>query len=180
MVVGVSDYSDPAMKLTYAAKDARDFDKALKGQKGAYYVDVETHLLTDHEVTRSSIIDGLAWLKTMATNPNDVSVVFLAGHGLTDEKLAYWFFPSDATGSDDVHVKGISQDEVRQSLTKLSGKVLWFLDTCHAGSAGKRPPVDINVLVNTVTSAENGGIVVYAASRGQKALIMSAICWDKR
>jgi hypothetical protein len=37
LVVGVSDYSDPAMKLTYAAKDARDFDKALKGQKGAYY-----------------------------------------------------------------------------------------------------------------------------------------------
>jgi hypothetical protein len=167
-VVGVSDYSDPAMKLTYAAKDARDFDKALKGQKGAYYVDVETHLLTDHEVTRSSIIDGLAWLKTMATNPNDVSVVFLAGHGLTDEKQTYWFFPSDATGSDDVHVKGISQDEVRQSLTKLSGRVLWFLDTCHAGSAGKRPPVDINVLVNNVASAENGGIVVFAASRGRQ------------
>ena len=77
-------------------------------------------------------------------------------------------FPSDATGSDDVHVKGMSQDEVRQSLTKLSGRVLWFLDTCHAGSAGKRPPVDINPLVNTVSSAENGGIVVFAASRGRQ------------
>jgi hypothetical protein len=106
-----SEHSDPAMKLTYAAKDARDFDKALKGQKGAYYVDVETRVLTDREVTRSSIIDGLAWLKTMATNPNDVSVVFLAGHGLTDEKQTYWFFPSDATGSDDVHAKGVSQDD---------------------------------------------------------------------
>ena len=168
LVVGVSDYSDPAMKLAYAAKDARDFDKALKGQKGAYYVDVVTRVLTDREVTRSSIIDGLAWLKTMATNPNDVSVVFLAGHGLTDEKQTYWFFPSDVTGSDDVHAKGISQDEVRQSLTKLSGRVLWFLDTCHAGSAGKRPPVDINVLINTVTSAENGGIVVFASSTGRQ------------
>ena len=168
LVVGVSDYSDPAMKLTYAAKDARDFDKAFKGQKGAYYVDVETRVLTDREVTRSSIVEGLAWLTTMATNPNDVSVVFLAGHGLPDEKQTYWFFPSDATGSDDVHAKGISQDEVRQSLTKLSGRVLWFLDTCHAGSAGKRPPVDVNVLVNTVTSAENGGIVVFASSTGRQ------------
>jgi Caspase domain len=168
LVIGVSDYSDPAMKLTYAAKDARDFDKALKSQRGAYYVDVETRVLTDREVTRSSIIDGLAWLKTVATNPNDVSVVFLAGHGLTDEKQTYWFFPSDATGGDDVHAKGVSRDEVRQSLTKLSGRVLWFLDTCHAGSAGKRPPVDINVLVNTVTSAENGGIVVFASSTGRQ------------
>ena len=48
------------MKLTYAAKDARDFDNALKGQKGVYYVDVKTRVLTDREVTRSSIIDGLA------------------------------------------------------------------------------------------------------------------------
>ena len=52
--------------------------------------------------------------------------------------------------------------------TKLSGRVLWFLDTCHAGSAGKRPPVDINVLINTVTSAENGGIVVFASSTGRQ------------
>ena len=42
------------------------------------------------------------------------------------------------------------------------------MDTCHAGSAGKRPPVDINVLINTVTSAENGGIVVFAASTGRQ------------
>ena len=168
LVVGVSDYADPAMKLTYAAKDARDFDKALKGQKGAYYVDVETRVLTDREVTRSSIIDGLAWLKTVATNPNDVSVVFLAGHGLTDEKQTYWFLPSDASGGDDVHAKGVSQDEVRMSLQNLSGRVLWFLDTCHAGSAATRRPVDMNVLINTVTSAENGGIVVFASSTGRQ------------
>lgn len=51
---------------------------------------------------------------------------------------------------------------------KTLRQVLWFLDTCHAGSAGKRPPVDINVLVNTVTSAENGGIVVFASSTGRQ------------
>ena len=168
LVVGVSDYADPAMKLTYAAKDARDFDKALKGQKGAYYVDVETRVLTDREVTRSSIINGLAWLKTVATNPNDVSVVFLAGHGLTDEKQVYWFLPSDVSGSDDVHTKGVSQDEVRLALRNLSGRVLWFLDTCHAGMATARRPVDMNVLINNVTSVENGGIVVFAASTGRQ------------
>ena len=168
LVVGVSDYADPAMKLTYAAKDARDFDNALKGQRGAYYVDVETHLLTDREVTRSSILDGLAWLKTVATNPNDVSVVFLAGHGLTDEKQVYWFLPSDVSGGADVRTKGVSQDEVRMALQNLSGRVLWFLDTCHAGLATARRPVDMNVLINNVTSVENGGIVVFAASTGRQ------------
>jgi hypothetical protein len=167
LVVGVSNYADPEMALTYAAKDARDFAKALQDQSGGYYVDVETRVLTDRDVTRSTIIDGLKWLEAMAKNPEDVSALFLAGHGLTDDKQTYWFLPSDAT-ADDVRAKGVSQDELRRSLQSLSGKVLWFLDTCHAGSAAKRPPVDINVLVNTVSSAENGGIVVFASSTGRQ------------
>ena len=70
-----------------------------------------------------------------------------------------------------MRVKGVAQEEVRRSLQGLTGKVLWFLDTCHAGSAAKRPPVDMNVLVNTVTSAENGGIVVFASSTGREVSI---------
>jgi uncharacterized caspase-like protein len=70
--------------------------------------------------------------------------------------------------------QGVSQDELRKSLQGLQGKVLWFLDTCHAGSAGKRSPVDINVLVNTVTASENGGIVVFASSTGRQVSFESA------
>jgi hypothetical protein len=170
LVVGVSNYVEPDMALSYAAKDARDFAKALQDQKGGYYTDVETRILTDRQVTRSSVIDGLAWLEKSAKSPDDVSVLFLAGHGLTDEKQTYWFFPSDAN-ADDVHAKGVSQDEVRKSLQNLSGKVLWFLDTCHAGSAAKRRSVDVNVLVNTVSSSENGGIVVFASSTGRQVSV---------
>lgn len=170
LVVGVSAYADPDMVLTFAAKDAKDFAQALQDQKGLYYADVQTRVLTDHDVTRESLIDGLEWLEKTATSPDDVSVLFLSGHGLTDDKQTYWFFPSDAN-ADTMRAKGVSQDEIRQSLQGLSGKVLWFLDTCHAGSAAKRPPVDINVLVNTVTSAENGGIVVFASSTGREVSI---------
>jgi WD40 repeat protein len=170
LVVGVSNYVEPDMALSYAAKDARDFAKALQDQKGGYYTDVETRILTDRQVTRSSVIEGLAWLEKSAKSPDDVSVLFLAGHGLTDEKQTYWFFPSDAN-ADDVHAKGVSQDEVRKSLQNLSGKVLWFLDTCHAGSAAKRRSVDVNVLVNTVSSSENGGIVVFASSTGRQVSV---------
>jgi len=37
-----------------------------------------------------------------------------------------------------MQIKGVSQDEIRRSLQKLSGEVLWFLDTCDAGTAAKR------------------------------------------
>jgi Caspase domain len=173
LVIGVSNYTDPAMALKYAAKDAGDFAKALQAQKGRYYADVETVVLADRAVTRASVIQGLQWLEKMATNPNDVSVLYLAGHGTTDEKQTYWFYTADAT-DDDVRIKGVSQDELRKSLQGLQGKVLWFLDTCHAGTAAKRSPVDINVLVNTVTASENGGIVVFASSTGRQVSVETA------
>lgn len=172
LVVGVSNYADLAMALKYAAKDASDFAKALQDQKGSYYADVQTKVLTDRAVTRASILEGLQWLANTATNPNDVSVLFLAGHGMTDEKQTYWFYTSNSNDNN-VRFKSVSQDELRKSLQDLQGKVLWFLDTCHAGTAAKRPPVDMNVLVNTVSASENGGIVVFAPSTGRQVSVES-------
>jgi uncharacterized caspase-like protein len=173
LVAGVSNYVDPDMALAYAAKDARDFAQALQGQKGGYYSEVETRVIIDRDATRASLIAGLEWLEQQASGPDDVSVLFLAGHGLTDEKQSYWFLPSDAT-EDDARAKGVSQDEVRRSLQSLPGKVLWFLDTCHAGSVARRAPTDVNVLINTVTSAENGGIVAFASSTGRESSMESS------
>lgn len=172
LVIGVSHYDDRNLKLDYAAKDARDFAEVLRGQKGHYYADVETRVLTDHEVTRASVIAGLEWLEKVATNPDDVSVLFLAGHGITDPHQTYWFYTADSN-DDDVHIRGVSQDEIREALQSLRGKVLWFLDTCHAGAVAKRSPVDINVLVNTVSASENGGIVVFASSTGRQVSVES-------
>lgn len=166
VIVGISDYADAAMSLGFAAKDARDFAKALGDQKGGYYGDVKTHLMTDRAVTRESIIEGLEWLEANVTRKNDTGVLFLAGHGVTDEKQAYWFLPSDAT-EDNFRFKGVSQDEMRRSLGALPGKIIWFLDTCHAGRAAKRH-VDMNVLVNAVTAPENGSIITFASSTGSE------------
>lgn len=173
LVVGVSDYADPEMALKYAAKDAGDFAKALQDQKGGYYADVQTRVLTDRAVTRAGLIQGLQWLEQSATNPNDVSVLYLAGHGMTDEQQTYWYYTADANDSN-IRINGVSQDEIRKSLQRLQGKVLWFLDTCHAGTAAKRPPVDMNVLVNTVSASENGGIVVFASSTGRQVSVETA------
>jgi WD40 repeat protein len=173
LIVGVSDYADSEMRLSYPAKDANDFAKTLRDQRGGYYADVQTRVLTDRDVTRASIIEGLEWLKKVATDPNNISVLFLAGHGMTDEKQTYWFYTSDAN-DDNVRIKGVSQDELRKTLQDLQGKVLWFLDTCHAGAVAKRPPVDMNVLVNTVSASENGGIVVFASSTGRQVSVESS------
>ena len=173
LVAGVSDYAAPDMALAYAAKDARDFAHALESQKGGYYANVETRVIVDRDVTRASLIDGLDWLAKQA-GPDDVSVLFLAGHGVTDANLAYWYLPSDAT-EEQAHSRGLSQDDVQRALRSAPGRVIWFLDTCHAGGAATRSGVNVNRLLNTVASPENGGIVAFASSQGNETSFESSV-----
>ena len=170
VLVGVSDYAAPDLDLNYAAKDARDFESALKRQAGGLYGAIETRLLTDREVTRASLVESLEWLEKQVTS-RDVGVVFLAGHGVTDERQNYWFLPADAA-PDRLRVQALSQDDVKRTMQGLAGKALLFLNTCHAGRAAAgqyaaRSAVDINLVVSELAAAENG-VVAFASSTGRE------------
>jgi len=168
LVIGVGNYADANLKLGLPAKDARDFARTLEGLKGGLYGEVVVKIATDREVTRTAVVEGLEWLEKQVTS-RDVGLVFLAGHGVMDEKLTYWFLPSDAT-AETVRSRAVSQDDLRRSLRALSGKALLFLDTCHAGRLSQvamRGAVDINRVVNDFTATENG-IVTFASSQGRE------------
>src|SRR5262249_52126373 len=125
---------------------------------------------TDREVTRASLIKGLEWLEKQVTS-RDVGVVFLAGHGVTDEAQTYWFLPADAT-AEDVRTSAVAQEDIRRTLQRLAGQALLSLDTCHAGqalagAAGRRGGVDITLVINELAAAENG-VVAFASSTGRE------------
>jgi len=168
VIVGVSVYADPALRLQYAAKDARDFAATLQAQKGGLYRDVELRLLTDAEASSTAVKRALTWLEKSATS-RDVGVVFLAGHGLTDARNRYYYLTADADRKEleNTTLEGV----VLRERTRLAGKVLIFLDTCHAGQAmlagTARGATDINGFVNELSSTENG-VVTYGSSTGRE------------
>lgn len=176
LVVGVSKYVMPDLVLGFAAKDAHDFADALEKQKGGLYSDVITRVITDGDATRASVIEGLEWLEQQVTS-RDVGIVFLAGHGINDEKQTYWFLPADASPQR-IRTTAVAQDDIRRTLQSLAGKAILFLDTCHAGqmmagAAARRGQVDINSVVNEFASAENG-IIVFASSTGREVALERA------
>jgi uncharacterized caspase-like protein len=59
--------------------------------------------------------------------------------------------------------------EIRDTLAGISGKALFFVDTCHSGDVlgGRRALPDLNGIVNELSSAENGAIV-FSASTGRE------------
>lgn len=169
LAIGVSNYQKPEYRLRFAAKDARDFSAAMQRQKGRLYRDVEVRLLTDQSATRDDVADGLDWLQKQVTQ-KDVGMVFLAGHGVNDPNGLYYFLPQNAD-TDKLKRTGIPFSDIKNTLSTLAGKALFFVDTCHSGNiiGGRRAAVAANITgaLNELSSAENG-VVVFSSSTGRQ------------
>lgn len=168
LAVGVGKYELEDLRLDFPAKDARDFAGVLTRQKGKLYRDVRTTVVTDETATKGDVLDGLDWIERETTD-NDVAAIFLAGHGINDRDGDYYFLPSNAD-PDRLRRTGVPYAVIKDVVTGLPGKVLFFIDTCHAGNVmGKRRggPADIIAVVNDLSAAENG-VVVFASSTGEQ------------
>lgn len=175
LAVGVSRYRLSELDLNYAAKDARDVALALQRQVGKAYDSVEIRLLTDVDATQARLKKELDWLKASAS-PFDVSMVFLAGHGVDDAQGRYFFLPHDADPGN-LDVSALSYADIRGVLAALPGKAVFFIDTCHSGAAlggsAERSVSDATRVVNDLKSGENG-IIVFASSSGYQVSHESA------
>ena len=166
--IGVSLYDNPQYRLGLANKDARDFAAALQGQKGKLYRDVEVRLLTDKQANRDAVLDGLDWLQKQVT-AKDVGMLFMAGHGINDANGTYYYMPSNAD-LDKLKSTAVVFSEIKNTLSNLAGKALFFVDTCHSGNVlGGRRAVnnDTTAVINELASAENG-VVVFSSSTGKQ------------
>ena len=169
LAVGVSQYRNPAYRLNFAAKDATDFVNIVKQQKGKFYGDVMAKLLTDDQAGSKDVIAGFEWLEKHVT-AKDVGMVFIAGHGLNDDKNGYYYLPVNAD-LDNLEGTGVPFAQIKGHLANLAGKGLLFVDTCHSGNvmgAGRKGrSLDINGMLNELSSAEYG-LVVLASSTGKQ------------
>ena len=146
LVVGVSDYEGSLIDLRYAAKDAADIAAALDiGAKrlfGAEKVNLQILLSSTNGSTRRASKKNLeqAFGNMRAAGPQDVVVVYLAGHGVVvaDD---YHFLTEEArsTNLEDPEVRrhsSISSAELVDWLKQLPAlKQVMILDTCAAGKA---------------------------------------------
>jgi WD40 repeat protein len=168
LAVGISEFRQPEYNLVLASKDARDFTAAVSKQKGGLYSDVATRVLLNREATRNAVLDGLRWL-TESTQPGDVAMLFLAGHGVNTAGGTYYFVPHDGEFNR-LEATGVPESAVRDALRAIRGRTLFFIDTCHAGNAVgnyRNASRELARFANSLASAENG-VVVFASSTGRQ------------
>ena len=175
LAVGVSDYDQTELKLGFAAKDAGDFVAALARQKGRAFTDIVARTLTDKQADLAAIRDGLAWLAG-GVGPNDIGMVFLAGHGFDDGDGIYHYLPHDAVLAR-LTQTSLPYGDLLQGLKAITGNVVLFIDTCHAGDVIGRPgkaSMDVIGLVSRLSQPSNG-VVVYASSTGDQYSVEASI-----
>jgi hypothetical protein len=174
LAVGVSKYANEKFNLGFADKDARDFVQVMLTQKGLLYRDVVVYhgkALTNEEATRDEIIDGLDWIGKETTS-NDVAMVFLAGHGVNDQNNNYSFCPHNVD-PERLRRTGVPFSDIKNAVSAIAGKALFFVDTCHSGNSigmtGRRGALDINMVINELSSAQNGAVVFSAATSSESS-----------
>lgn len=140
LAVGVSLYQRVELRLKYPSKDACDLANIFKQQEGHLFEKVGTTVLVDEQATVARIKAGLVWLMKQTTD-NDMAIVMLAGHGINDSRLGYCFLAVDYDPDPELLVSTVvTEGELRDLLSRIAGKRLFVIDTCHAGQlyAGQR------------------------------------------
>jgi len=138
VAAGVSRYYDPSLRdgVSYAADDARSVADTLRRHHDATLVELaRPYLFTELEATRDNIVAALQAVAREA-QPEDVLVVYLAGHGTQDDRGDYLYQPYEVryTNRAALLAQSLSGSRLRELLADIkASKAVVLLDTCASG-----------------------------------------------
>ncbi|MGE0285357.1 MAG: caspase family protein [Bradyrhizobium sp.] len=135
LAVGVNDYYDSRLRLTYAVPDATALAEGFRKAGNGLYASVELRSVLDGEVTLANL-DKVFVDLSQKVQPRDVFVFFLAGHGKT-RNGRYYFLPRDFRYEDENSIEkaGMGQDKFQAWFASIPArKSLLLYDTCESGS----------------------------------------------
>jgi WD40 repeat protein len=146
VVIGTSDYNGTQLDLRYAAKDAEQMGFALSETSSKLFgtnqvnIEVLTTNTKDKWPTKSNIKKVFANFSQRA-KPNDILIVYLAGHGLNygSEESDFYYLTADAQNGNlqDPVVReevAISSHEFTEYIKMVPAlKQIMILDACHSG-----------------------------------------------
>ena len=171
LAMGFSRYRSDALKLRWAATDAKDFKKALEGQKNSrnpiFREIADIRILTDESQTvdRGRLLDEFTELQNqIGFDENVVTVVFYSGHGFVGENRRFFLMPVEALPDEDQEAISVSQEDLFSRLTSLPGKKILFIDACYAGDAANAFRRNIAGFMNAIQNGPVLNVIAYAAT----------------
>lgn len=176
VVIGISDYRADGLDLRYADRDAEAIRSFLI-EKGGFRTD-KVQLLSNQNATyqgiRTALFNFLA-----ATQPEDLVLIFLAGHGVQDivnpDNFYFLAHDSEAGNLGGTAIPMWDLGNV-MDYTIRSQRILVFADTCHSGAAldrgGAKDGNNLNFFNKylEVLARKKGRLVVTASQAHESSL----------
>lgn len=158
ITIGESKFQQSEYNLTYASKDAKDIAEIFT--KSKVFENVHTKTLVNEEVIKSNIHQLKTFLKE--ADINDEVMIFIAGHGVLDDELDYYFASYDMDFQNPSE-KGIAYADLEALLDGIKPlKKTLLIDACHSGEIDKE---EVELIANN--TEEKGDIQFRAV--GKKA-----------
>ena len=167
LVIGISEYPDPAWKLPAVAADVREIAKLL-GSRNSTFKNDEVLVLTDKDATSSTIQKAVKDVLRAAKADQTVFVYF-AGHGTVDPSDKSFYFVSHDTDLSGLAATAVPLTAIRDFFDKsASQRAFLWLDFCHSGGIlarrlGTPPDDEQQVLRRTLEVVQGKGKLIFAA-----------------
>lgn len=182
IVVGVSQFRNPAYNLKFAAKDASDFARVLEDPaSGRFKADPEhVKLLLNEEATVENIRTAINDV-SKAARPEDLVVMYFSSHGTSAasdvamDEAKSGYIVTHETNISNLYATAFPMDELRRVVEKRvrACRIVMFLDTCFSGdtvapAAGSKM-LSLGIADSTKEKIAQGvGRVVIASSRNDE------------
>ncbi|OIR17232.1 caspase domain protein [mine drainage metagenome] len=178
VVVGIQNFLNPRLDLSYSVADAKLFADTLEQHGKGLYSDIRVKkLLTQAETSKEAIVAALAEARK-EVKPEDLFVFYVASHGTIDDGQ-YLLITSNVGSTNYTKLKqeALSQDKLKDMISNISAsKKLVVLDTCDAGKMGDALQVALltrgmsdDTAMNILSRAV-GSTILSAATSDQEAV----------
>lgn len=136
LAVGINQYKNSKLSLSYAKPDAESFGKVMD-EKGKLFKNVVVKTLYDTEASRLSILAALDEMSTKI-NQEDVFIFYYAGHGsMVDNQ--FFFIPTESSRLYDLsslRKEAIEASIVQEKFGNIKAlKQLIVMDACQSGGS---------------------------------------------
>ncbi|MBO7652759.1 MAG: caspase family protein [Bacteroidales bacterium] len=138
--LAVAEYSQSEYNLRYTINDGRGFVKLF-----SEHADNFDHVVVDSLYNANCTKQNFLALKEklMKSNVDDYVYVHIAGHGLLDDDLN-WYFATQNIDFFDPSVNGLKYEDIEGLLDGIPARnKMLLMDACHSGEVDKQDGVDI-------------------------------------
>lgn len=159
--------------LKGAEGDSQRMGELFKSGEGHTFGKVTSLVLINEEATTTALRSAIQQVAAQART-GDVVVFSFSGHGYADEKHEFFLATHDVH-PDRPGETALTGKALAELLSPIKARVVLLLDTCQSGAVlGRKEgakvitgPEDLTGLVNTLSSAEQGIVVISSSSESE-------------